>query len=585
MKSIFITVALFLSLTIGAQLPPAFSSSDNWKVEKSNLSTVYLSPRKVVWKNALGESEVMNENILLYEGIGQADLATPNHCVLKSTETDFPSIILDYGKELHGGVQIVTGRIADGKPTKVRIRFGESVSETMSDVGEKGATNDHAIRDLVLELPQWGVLEFGNTGFRFIRIDLIDPSTSIEINEIRAKFIYQDAPYLGSFKCDDPLLNEIWMTGAYTVHLNMQKYVWDGIKRDRLVWIGDINPEVATINAVFGNNDAVALSLDLARDNTPLPHWMNGHSSYTLWWIITHKDLYLKQGNLAYLQEQKDYLIPLMNRLCLLIDEKGKETLDGVRFLDWPSSQNPIAIQAGLQALMILSIDAGKELCEVLGEKGTVEKCDKALKKLKKYKPEINESKQAAALLSLAGIISLSQGQKILTKDGVNNFSTFYGYYMLEALAKAGDYETAIKYIKDYWGAMLAIGATTFWEDFDINWMENASRIDEVPQIGKKDIHAEYGDYCYKGLRHSLCHGWASGPTAWLSSHVLGIQPLEPGCKKVKISPNLGSLNFAEGTFPTPYGLIRVKHTKGQDGKIVSEIETPDEIEVVRSFQ
>jgi alpha-L-rhamnosidase len=40
--------------------------------------------------------------------------------------------------------------------------------------------------------------------------------------------------------------------GADTVHLCMQDYLWDGIKRDRLVWIGDMHPEVSTINAVFG---------------------------------------------------------------------------------------------------------------------------------------------------------------------------------------------------------------------------------------------------------------------------------------------------------------------------------------------
>lgn len=33
------------------------------------------------------------------------------------------------------------------------------------------------------------------------------------------------------------------------------------------------------------------------------------------------------------------------------------------------------------------------------------------------------------------------------------------------------------------------------------------------------------GAWCYVGLRHSFCHGWASGPTAWLSRHVLGIEP------------------------------------------------------------
>lgn len=54
-------------------------------------------------------------------------------------------------------------------------------------------------------------------------------------------FIFRDIPYLGSFTCDDSLLNEIWKTAAWTVHLNMQNYLWDGIKRDRLAWQGDLH--------------------------------------------------------------------------------------------------------------------------------------------------------------------------------------------------------------------------------------------------------------------------------------------------------------------------------------------------------
>jgi hypothetical protein len=65
---------------------------------------------------------------------------------------------------------------------------------------------------------------------------------------------------------------------------------------------------------------------------------------------------------------------------------------------------------------------------------------------------------------------------------------------------------------------MLDLGATTFWEDFDFAWTDNAARIDELVPAGKKDVHGGYGAYCYIGFRHSLCHGWASGPTAWLRS-------------------------------------------------------------------
>ena len=51
----------------------------------------------------------------------------------------------------------------------------------------------------------------------------------------------------------------------------------------------------------------------------------------------------------------------------------------------------------------------------------------------------------------------------------------------------------------------------TFWEDFNIEWTKNAARIDELVPEGKVDVHQSYGDYCYKGFRHSLCHGWSAG--------------------------------------------------------------------------
>jgi len=565
-----------------AQLPPVFEASDNTLIQVPELATVYLPPTRIIWTQAQGKSQIDNEACLLMKGTGQPDLANKNICLLRSDENNIPAIILDFGKELQGGIRIVTGNTSAGKPVKIRIRFGESVSETMSSVGENGATNDHAIRDMEVEVPMWGSSEFGNTGFRFVRIDLLDKNTEIQVNEIQAKFTYQDIPYVGSFRCNDELLNKIWMTGAYTVHLNLQNYLWDGVKRDRLVWIGDIHPEVATVNTVFGYNAAVPRSLDLARDNTPLPNWMNGHSSYSLWWIITHKDWYMNHGDLAYLQQQKEYLTALLHQMISLINENGEEKLTGVRFLDWPSSGNGEAIHAGLQALMIWALSDGKYLSTTLNDNDTAEKCQRAIDKLKQHIPDPNHSKQAAALLSLSGIIDMDKAHRIISEGGVKNFSTFYGYYMLQSLAKANDYDTALESIRRYWGGMLSAGATTFWEDFDVSWLENSTPIDEMPQAGKKDIHADNGDYCYKGLRHSLCHGWASGPTAWLSQHVLGVKILEPGCRKIQISPNLGNLEYAEGTYPTPLGAVSIKHVKQADGKIKSSIDAPKGIEIIK---
>lgn len=546
----------------------------------SSLIRRFIPPQKILYTSG----HINNSEALLAQGIGQADLSNQNMCVLKNIgDGNKTSLLLDFGRELHGGVEIITGMWKGNKPLKVRVRFGESASEAMSDVGVKGATNDHALRDFTTLLPWLGKLQIGESGFRFIKIDLEEDSAELQLKEVRAIFTYRDIPYVGSFKSSDERLNKIWETGAYTVHLNMQEYLWDGIKRDRLVWVGDMHPEVATINSVFGYNEVVPKSLDLSKGITPLPNWMNGISTYSMWWIIIQRDWYMHNGDLTYLKEQQEYLSSLLRQIASRIDENNKEQLDGTRFLDWPSSENEKGIHAGLQAMMVLSLKTGAELSKILGDSETASICKAAVTRLKKYVPDANGSKQAAALMALADLMPAKTAcEEILTVGGVKDFSTFYGYYMLQALAKAGDYQTAINDIKTYWGAMLDLGATTFWEDFNMDWLPNAARIDELVPPGKKDIHGDYGAYCYEGFRHSLSHGWASGPTAWLTEHVLGIKVIAPGCKEIQIIPHLGDLSFAEGTFPTPMGTLWVKHTKDSNGKVKTVFKAPKGIKIIR---
>ena len=112
--------------------------------------------------------------------------------------------------------------------------------------------------------------------------------------------------------------------------------------------------------------------------------------------------------------------------------------------------------------------------------------------------------------------------------------------------------------------------------------MENAAPITDLVPEGKVDIHGDWGAYCYVKFRHSLCHGWASGPCPYLSNFVLGITPVEPGCRKLKIEPHLCDLTYARGTYPTPYGVVTVSHTKREDGTVHTEIAAPKEVEIVR---
>ena len=90
------------------------------------------------------------------------------------TTADFSAdgyVILDFGKEICASLRILT---YFSPMTKARFRFGESLTECCAELGgEQNATNDHALRDFSAELPSYSDMTFSQTGFRFLRIDLV----------------------------------------------------------------------------------------------------------------------------------------------------------------------------------------------------------------------------------------------------------------------------------------------------------------------------------------------------------------------------------------------------------------------------
>jgi len=582
----FLVIAVAIASGLKSQFPPVFDNQKN-TMHVDELTRVYITPQRIVWMNNPDSSLIKDEKFLLIPGNEQAEMGKKNMCEFSSTKTDTASIILDYGKELQGGLKLVLGSSSRREPSLVRIRFGESVGECCSTTNNSEwkvgfSTDDHAKRDIVIEIPRDGSIELGNTGFRFVRLDLLQPATTIHIKEISAILRYRNIPYLGSFKCNDERLNQIWMTGAYTVHLNMQEFLWDGIKRDRLVWIGDMHPEVSTISSVFGYNDVVPKSMDLACEQYPLPGWMNNISAYSMWYLIIQYEWYMQNGDLTFLKKHGDYIKGLVDLISNGIDKNGNMNLSKRQFLDWPSSPNALGIESGNRALAVWGLQDAQKLCHFLGDSAYTTVCKNTIVRLHLKTVEANNLKQAAALMAIAGLKDPKQAcDQVVTVGGAKNFSTFYGLYMLDAMALAGEYQQSLNIIRQFWGGMLDMGATTFWEDFNLDWMAGSTRLDEMPQPGKKDIHGDFGAYCYPGFRHSFCHGWSSGPTSWLSRYVLGVQVLEPGCKVVRIEPHLGDLLWVEGAYPTLLGVISIRHEM-INGKIVSKIEAPNGIKIVR---
>ena len=525
-------------------------------------------PARVLWQEG-----VRNADILLSNDLGQARAGEFACATLHSGG----SLLLDFGRELHGGLQLVCGPTANNRAVKLRVRFGESASEAMGT-----PNNDHALHDMEIVLPPMSAQEYGMTAFRFVRLDSLEESLEIPLVAARAMTLMRPLEHVGAFECSDERLNQIWQTGADTVALCMQDYLWDGPKRDRLVWMGDLHPEIAVVSAVWGAHEIVPQSLDWVRDHTHQTQWMNGIGSYSMWWVLIQRDWFRAHGNREYLDQQRAYMLDLLPHVLEQICGNGSVNWRGSQFLDWPSVAQPEAVRAGLVALLVMTLEAAAQICALWGESVMEARCRAGVAALRGTTLTIpRENKQASSLAALADLVPAKAiNDEVLAVDPLHGLSTFYGYYVLQARALAGDFDGALDVIRQYWGAMLDLGATSFWEHFELSWAENAARIDEIPAPQQRDIHRDCGEHCYKGWRHSLCHGWAAGPTAWLSQHVLGVEVFDGG-SKVRLTPHLGDLEWARGTFPTPHGPLKVSHRR-VNGEIETEFEVPDGVEVIQ---
>ena len=467
------------------------------------------------------------------------------------------SVILDFGSAFHGGIRINPW----GKNVVLRVRFGESVSETLNVANE-----DCSRKNALLELPNYGQFEYGNTVFRFVRL-INETAHDVAIQGLTGVVLERDIAVTGAFESSDEKLNQIWKTSVRTVHLCMQDFLYDGAKRDRIVWMGDMHPEIKTILCAFSDTSIIPDSLEFILRQTPENAPTNEIYTYSCWLIISLWDYLCATGDGAFIRKHSNRIRSFLAMYRKFVKEDGSEAVPERRFLDWPNNDSIDAKHAGIQALLLWMFQCGAKLLHFLGEDAAGE--EEAQKLLCRHVPDPAGRKAPAALLTLTG---LADFQHILEKDPFRDVSTFYGYYVLQAKRTI----PALELIRKYWGGMLEMGATSFWEDFDLDWMENSYGIDSLPVPGKRDIHGDFGNYCYKGLRHSLSHGWSSGPAPFLSERVLGVSFPAPG--KVRIQPDLGDLKEVSGIVPSSFGPIEVEVSAS--GK--KRVKIPDGLEEIQ---
>jgi hypothetical protein len=461
---------------------------------------------------------------------------------------------LDFGKEVSGRIHLVS---TSDQTVTVNTSYGESAEEALGHpyLG---------VRQIIV--PAHGEAFGPKSGFRFVRLTF--PTNALSSwSSIDVEGIAYPVEYLGSFESSDPLLNRIWETGAYTAHLCMQEGIWDGVKRDRGRWMGDLDVTGRVISSVFADRSLMEPTMAAVIGESPVQRDVNTIAGYSALWITGQADFYRHSGDLDYLRRMHRPLLELLQVMDREIDPDGLFTNAQKHkiFVDWSDgfSSDTAESRAATHLEFFL---AYREAAFLLSETGDAVNAAAYRAKAERLRQAAQNSLldrttdtfgsrwQTNAIAVLSDAATLEQQQAIWSKvlshvvsssDPKATITPYYGFYVLSAMARLDHRPDALAWMRQYWGGMLAEGATSFWEAYDPRWP-------------KQDFHAYLEADGKRGTYTSLAHGWASGPTVWLMQQVLGIEPTAAGFQQVTIRPDLAELAWARGAEPTPRGLIQV---------------------------
>lgn len=125
--------------------------------------------------------------------------------------------------------------------------------------------------------------------------------------------------------------------------------------------------------------------------------------------------------------------------------------------------------------------------------------------------------------------------------------SVYFAQYLLEAFCEAGRADLAIKWMttrgERSWMNMIEFGSTITMEAWNMAAKPN----------------------------QDLNHAWGAAPLNVISRYILGVTPLKPGFKEVKIAPQLGGIKNLKAKVPTAKGPVEIEIVDGE----IKTLKTP----------
>jgi alpha-L-rhamnosidase len=475
-------------------------------------------------------------------------------------------LLADFGRETFGFIQLLN----ISQPGQLTLYYGESEDEALDDV--ECQTYE------ILEIPADSLDRYTipiTKGLRFCRAS---PEDGMEIGGLQLRYEYLPVETIGDFECSDTLLNRIFDVSAYTLHLTSREFFLDGLKRDRWVWSGDAAQSELMDFYLFFDPDIVKRTLWGLRGKDPVETHINRIMDYSYYWFISIYHYYLYTGDEEFVKSIYPRMLTLMDYCLDRVNENGfvDERGNGWLFLDWAPIDKTGEISA-FQILLARSLEAMATCAEIAGDPVHGSQYSRLAGELKKKTYEtfwdprrqvilhnLKHSRLSDTVTRYAAVFSLLFGyvdgeqaealkNRTLKNDQVLKITTPYmRFYELAALCEVGEQEYVLGEIRDYWGGMLAQGATSFWEQY-------------FPGERGADRYAMYG----RPYGRSLCHSWGASPVYLLGKYYLGVGPTSSGYASFRVKPVLGGLRWMRGTVPVNQGKVEL-YMDGRDIQVRS---------------
>lgn len=479
-----------------------------------------------------------------------------------STVKEKNSMLIDFGKETFGFIKL-HGLKGKGR---LSVYYGESEEEALStehcEALDRVDVDNPVAKDETMKLSK---------AYRFVNVQY---NEGVTLDSVSMLYEYADVKERGGFKCNDEEINRIYDVAKYTFELNTREFFIDGIKRDRWIWSGDAYQSYLMNYYLYFDNETVKRTTYALRGKDPVTGHINTIMDYTFFWFLGIYDYYLYTGDKNFIAQNYDRMKTLMDYVLARRNKDGlMEWMTGDWiFIDWAEGLSKKGEVSFEQLLFARSLETMTLCANIANDKDAAAQYQTLAADMRKKLFDIYwndqkhalvhsrvDGKQTENVTRYANMFSIffdyfNEQQKqqvktsVLLNDHIQKITTPYmRFYELEALCAMGEQNYVLKEMKDYWGGMLKLGATSFWEEYN-------------PAKQGAEHYAMYG----REFGKSLCHAWGASPLYLLGKYYLGVKPTSPGYGEYVVEPNLGGLEWMQGKVPTPDGDIELYVSKTQ---------------------